>query len=70
VLSTLGYGGDKRLAAAYKLLIEKQDQQGRGLLEYTYNGKTWIDVEEKGKPSKWVTLRALGALKHRTEVAN
>jgi len=70
VLSTLGYGGDKRLDAAYKLLIDKQDQQGRWLLEYTYNGKTWIDVEEKGKPCKWVTLRALGALKRRAEMAN
>jgi hypothetical protein len=32
-------------------------------MEYTYNGKTWVDVEQKGKPSKWVTLRALRVLK-------
>jgi hypothetical protein len=66
VLSTLGHGEEERLDAAYQLLIDKQDDQGRWPLEYTYNGKTWVDVEQKGKPSKWVTLRALRALKNRT----
>jgi hypothetical protein len=32
-------------------------------MEYSYKGKTWADVEHKGKPSKWVTLRALRALR-------
>jgi len=36
-----------------------QDASGRWALRYTYNGKTWADVEQKGQPSKWVTLRAL-----------
>jgi hypothetical protein len=27
-------------------------------MEYSYAGKTWADVEQKKKPSKWVTLRA------------
>ncbi len=66
VLSALGHGRDNRLDAAYQLLIEKQDEQGQWPLEYTYNGKTWVDIEEKGKPSKWVTLRALRAIKNRT----
>jgi hypothetical protein len=66
VLSTLGHGRDERLDATYQLLIDKQDEQGRWPLEYTYNGKTWVDIEEKGAPSKWVTLRALRALKNRT----
>ncbi len=34
-----------------------------------YNGKTWVDVEEKGKPSKWVTLRALRVIQARVEAA-
>lgn len=67
VLSALGNGGDERLEAAYQLLLDKQDEEGRWLLEYTYNGKTWVDVEEKGKPSKWVTYRALRALKNRVK---
>jgi hypothetical protein len=62
-LTALGCGGDPRLAAAVELLLSKQDAQGRWKLEYTYNGKTWVDVEQRGKPSKWVTLRALRVLK-------
>jgi hypothetical protein len=63
VLTSFGYGADPRLSAAMDLVSSKQDQQGRWKMEYTYNGKTWVDVEEKGKPSKWVTLRALKVLK-------
>jgi hypothetical protein len=63
VLTSFGYGADPRLGAAMDLVAGKQDQQGRWKMEYTYNGKTWVDVEEKGKPSKWVTLRALSVLK-------
>jgi len=63
VLTALGYGGDPRLGNAYELLLSKQDKQGRWKLEYTYNGKTWVAVEERGKPSKWVTLRAMRVLK-------
>lgn len=63
VLTALGHGADPRLSAAIDLLLGKRDAQGRWKMEYTYNGKTWVDVEEKGRPSKWVTLRALRVLK-------
>jgi hypothetical protein len=63
VLTALGYANDPRLWPAVELVRSKQDGHGRWKLEYTYNGKTWVDVEEKGKPSKWVTLRALRVLK-------
>ncbi len=63
ILSLLGYAQDPRLVKALELVINKQDNQGRWLLEYSYNGKTWIDIEVKGQPSKWVTLRALRVLK-------
>jgi hypothetical protein len=66
VLTALGYGGDPRLAKALDLVLSKQDAQGRWKMEYTYNGKMWMDVEEKGQPSKWVTLRALRVLKRVT----
>ena len=62
VLVALGYGADARLRPALEMLLGKRDESGRWPLEYTYNGKTWIDIEEKGKPSKWVTLRALRVL--------
>jgi hypothetical protein len=63
VLAALGYGRDPRLAAAYRWLADKQDAQGRWKLENTLNGKMWSDIERKGQPSKWVTLRALRAIK-------
>lgn len=58
-----GYGGDPRLANALALIIKKQDDQGRWPLEYDYAGKTWVIFGEKKQPNKWVTLRALRALK-------
>jgi hypothetical protein len=62
-LTSFGYGTDPRLAAAMDLVSSKQDGDGRWKMEYTYNGKTWVDVEENGRPSKWVTLRALRVLR-------
>lgn len=58
-----GHGGDPRLANAIEWMLSKQDAQGRWRNEYAYNGKTWIDFESQGAPSKWVTLRACGVLK-------
>jgi hypothetical protein len=63
VLAALGYGADPRLTNGLALLLSKQNAQGQWPLEYSYNGKTWVDVEKKDKPSKWVTLRALCVLK-------
>lgn len=62
VLVALGYGQDPRLTNALALVQEKQDEQGRWLLEYDYAGKTWGDFGEKKKPNKWVTLRAVRTL--------
>ena len=59
----LGHGRDPRLANTLDLVRGKQDAQGRWTLEYDYAGKTWIDVGPKRRPNKWVTLRALRALK-------
>lgn len=63
VLVALGYGRDPRLAEAYQWLMSKQNQQGRWKLENTVNGKMWVDIERRGKPSKWITLRALRVVK-------
>jgi hypothetical protein len=62
VLADLGYGNDPRLRNALQFILDKRDGHGRWTMEKSLNGKMWIDVEEKGKPSKWVTLRALRAL--------
>jgi hypothetical protein len=62
-LTDAGYGGDPRLAATYGLILSKRDRVGRWKMEYSYQGKTWADGEQRGKPSKWVTLRAMRVLK-------
>jgi hypothetical protein len=58
VPSELGHARDPRLADAMEWLLAKQDARGRWKNEYAYNGKTWVNVERQGQPSKWVTLRA------------
>jgi len=63
VLARLGQAPDSRLSSAVEFVLSKQDGEGRWKLERTLNGKMWIDIEKKGQPSKWVTLRALRVLK-------
>ena len=63
VLVEAGYGDDARLRNALQFILDKRDEQGRWPLENAINGKMWADIEEKRKPSKWVTLRALRVLK-------
>jgi hypothetical protein len=54
---------DKRLQETIDLIVSKQDSDGRWKMENTFNGKWPVDIEEKGKPSKWITLNALRNLK-------
>lgn len=63
-LTSLGYGSDPRLAKTLDLIEQKMDDQHRWMLEYDYAGKTWGSFGPKGKPNKWVTLRALRVLKN------
>ncbi len=46
------------------VLHRKMDPDGRCSLENSLNGKMRADVEQKGKPSKWLTYRAWYVLKH------
>jgi hypothetical protein len=62
MLAKLGYK-DERMQEAVDLVVSKQDQQGRWILESTFNGKFQTDIERKSEPSKWVTLKVLTALK-------
>jgi hypothetical protein len=62
VLVDAGCGGDPRLQNAFDLILSKRDDEGRWKLENALSGKMWVDIEEKGKPSKWVTLNALRVL--------
>ena len=60
-LARLGYGRDKRLAHALTYIRDRQDEHGRWPLELDY--QTWVNFGPKRQPNKWVTLRALRALK-------
>lgn len=62
-LAELGVAGDPRAAAGIELLLSKRDARGRWALETTLNGKMLANVERKGEPSKWLTLRALRVLR-------
>jgi hypothetical protein len=62
ILTKLGYK-DKRMQEAVDLVISKQGDHGRWKLEHTFNGRFQVDIEQKGKPSKWITLNALKVLK-------
>jgi len=75
VLTKLGYSDDERIREAVHLLMSKQNPDGTWNLEGDWyregdffypsgkGRKTLVDVEEIGKPSKWITLtcyRVLG----------
>lgn len=63
VLVEMGYGQDARTAGALRWLMDKRDERGRWKLENALTSKMWSNIESKGKPSKWITLRALRVLK-------
>jgi hypothetical protein len=62
ILARLGCR-DKRMEDAIELVISKRDDLGRWKLENTFNDRMRVRIEQKGKPSKWVTLRAIRTLK-------
>jgi len=62
ILAKLGYR-DSRMQEAIDLVLSKQDTQGKWRLRNTFNGRFQVDIEEKGEPSKWITLNALRVLK-------
>jgi hypothetical protein len=64
VLNTLADLGcrDERMHAAIRLVFSKRQDDGRYLLEETYNGRFLTVIEPKGKPSKWLTMLAMRML--------
>ena len=62
-LCEAGAAGDPRLDHAVDWLLGQQDEQGRWANRYAYAGKMVVDIDEPGRPSKWVTLRACRVLR-------
>ena len=69
ILAKLGAAGDERAREARDLVAAKQDAEGRWKLQDTFNGRFVVDIETKGEPSRWITLRALRVLgaRHQAE---
>ncbi|HEX6888669.1 MAG TPA: hypothetical protein VF143_11235 [Candidatus Nanopelagicales bacterium] len=62
-LGEAGHGGDPRLDNALAWVCAQQAADGRWRNQYAYHGKTWGSIEQQGKASKWVTLRACTVLR-------
>ncbi|MGY5853165.1 MAG: hypothetical protein RTU92_06330 [Candidatus Thorarchaeota archaeon] len=62
ILGTLGVRDD-RMQDAIDVVLAAQQEDGKWLLKHTFNGKMICKIDEKHKTSKWITLRALRALK-------
>jgi hypothetical protein len=54
----VGRAGDPRLAPVVPWLLTRRAPDGRWRNAYPYAGKMWVDVDRRGAPSRWVTLRA------------
>lgn len=61
ILTDLGIE-DPRMDEARALLIQKRNEDGRWILENSFNGKMHIDIEVKNEPSKWITLKSINVL--------
>jgi hypothetical protein len=58
-----GAGRDPRLEEAVALVKSRRGQDGTWKLQNRHPGKSFFEMEEVGKPSRWNTLRALRVLK-------
>jgi len=80
VLTQLGFGGDRRLRPALKILTDKRrpdgtwwidrphpDVSGPKATQYRTGVKPLV-IEPPGKPSKWLTLKAMRVLKRVEDV--
>jgi hypothetical protein len=59
-LAAHGYANDARFVSLLKLVLTRQDGQGRWLCGSV--SRTW-PIEKRNQPSKWITLDALHVLK-------
>jgi hypothetical protein len=62
VLTTLGVR-DSRMEQSIAIIKEKMQPDGRWLMDFSETKRAWVQLENEGMPSKWITLRALRILK-------
>ncbi len=63
-LALLGTPMSPKLKKPLKVIKEKMTFDGKWIMQNSLNGKMLADVEEKGKPSKWLTYFAYYVLNH------
>lgn len=68
ILTALGVK-HRNMQDAIDIVCNKRETDGKWLLKNTFNGKYHVDIESKGQPSKWITLRALRILKRYYTIA-
>ena len=54
---------DNRMQDAVDIVLSKQQDDGKWILEHKVSYNFQVAIERKGKPSKWVTLNALKLMK-------
>jgi hypothetical protein len=63
-LRDAGVTPDSRTAEAISIVESKRDVDGRWLLEHAHHDELLVDLDEvEGRPSRWITLRALRVLR-------
>jgi len=63
VVTKLGYTSDDRIDDALSVILRKRNELGQWNTECSYTGRVHGTIEQKDRPSKWITLTALKVLK-------
>ena len=63
-LAAAGVTMTPQLAEPLDIVKQKMTPHGNWIMENSLNGKMWVDVEQKGKPSKWLTYFGLRVTDH------
>ena len=63
VVTKLGFSSDNRIDDALGVILSKVNSRGQWTMECTYTGRVHGAIEQKDRPSKWITLTALKVLK-------
>jgi hypothetical protein len=61
-LREAGIQGDERIAETIEIVQGHRDGDGRWPLQQVHEGEPGLPMEERGQPSRWITLRAMRVL--------
>jgi hypothetical protein len=61
-MARLGVKKTPEIEEGVNILLSLQTKQGTWVMKNSLNGKMWVNIEKKGKPSRWLTLKACEVL--------